>query len=180
MFNVSTPSIVPAIALALSLFSTSLSSKALAAEGKATLPPVKGKVILTISGKISNTNKDKSAQFDLAGLESLGLEKFSTMTPWYKTKVEFEGVSLKKVLDLVAAKGETLDLTALNDYTVKMPFDDSQKEPLIIAIKRDGKYMPVSDKGPLFVVYNFDAKKELQQKMYYSRSAWQLSKIEVK
>ena len=150
------------------------------AETKAALPAVKGKVILSISGKITNTNKDKVAQFDLAGLESLGLEKFTTMTPWYKTKVEFEGVSLKKVLELVGGKGETLDLTALNDYTVKMPFEDSQKEPVMIAIKRDGKYMPVSDKGPLFVVYDFDSKKELNQKMYYSRSAWQLSKIEVK
>jgi hypothetical protein len=31
----------------------------------------------------------------------------------------------------------------------------------------------------LFIVYPFDAKKELQQKTYYERSIWQLKAIEV-
>jgi hypothetical protein len=40
--------------------------------------------------------------------------------------------------------------------------------------------MPVRDKGPLFVIYPFDAQPELRNAIYYSRSAWQLRSIEVR
>ena len=56
------------------------------------LPPVKGPVILTVSGKITNTNKDGKAEFDREGLESLGMTSFTTSTPWFKQPVKFEGV----------------------------------------------------------------------------------------
>ena len=39
--------------------------------------------------------------------------------------------------------------------------------------------MAVRDRGPLFVVYPFDAQPELRNAVYYSRSAWQLKSIEV-
>jgi len=37
----------------------------------------------------------------------------------------------------------------------------------------------VRDKGPLFMIYPFDAQPELRSAVYYSRSVWQLSEIEV-
>jgi hypothetical protein len=37
----------------------------------------------------------------------------------------------------------------------------------------------VRTKGPLFIVYPFDAAKELQSSTYYERSIWQLKAIEV-
>ena len=36
------------------------------------------------------------------------------------------------------------------------------------------------DKGPLFTIYPFDAREELRNAIYYSRSAWQLRTIEVR
>ena len=43
----------------------------------------------------------------------------------------------------------------------------------------DGKPMPVREKGPLFIIYPFDADERLRSERYYSRSAWQLRTIEV-
>ncbi|HBQ6508802.1 TPA: oxidoreductase, partial [Klebsiella variicola subsp. variicola] len=43
--------------------------------------------------------------------------------------------------------------------------------------KMNGEYMRVRDKGPLFIVYPYDSSTELQNQIYYSRSAWQVSKI---
>ena len=40
--------------------------------------------------------------------------------------------------------------------------------------------MPVRDKGPLFIIYPFDANPELKSQTYYSRSVWQVAKIVVK
>ncbi|SSM38352.1 oxidoreductase [Klebsiella pneumoniae] len=35
----------------------------------------------------------------------------------------------------------------------------------------------VGAKGPLFIVYPYDSSAELQNQIYYSRSAWQVSKM---
>ena len=58
--------------------------------------------------------------------------------------------------------------------------DDISKYHTIFALKRDGEYMPVRDKGPLFVVYPYDSNPDLKSQTYYSRSAWQVAKLEVK
>jgi hypothetical protein len=40
--------------------------------------------------------------------------------------------------------------------------------------------MPVRDKGPLFIVYNYDSNAELQHQRFYSRSVWQVARMVVK
>ncbi len=57
--------------------------------------------------------------------------------------------------------------------------EDFAKFNVILAIKRNGEYMPVRDKGPLFIVYPYDSKSELKSQTYYGRSAWQLKRLEV-
>ena len=43
----------------------------------------------------------------------------------------------------------------------------------------DGAYMPVRDKGPLFIVYPYDSDPALKHQVYYSRSAWQVARMVV-
>ena len=129
------------------------------------LPAPTGKPVLTISGKITNTNEGDTAVFDIAALEKLGNETVITTTPWYSGKVRFDGISLSKLMDLVGAQGKTAKVMALNDYTTEVPVEDFHKFPVI------------RDKGPLFIVYPYDSSAELQNQIYYSRSAWQVSKI---
>jgi hypothetical protein len=40
--------------------------------------------------------------------------------------------------------------------------------------------MPVRNRGPLFIVYNFDSDPELKSQKFYSRSVWQVAKLEVR
>ncbi|HHD7491666.1 TPA: molybdopterin-dependent oxidoreductase [Klebsiella oxytoca] len=141
------------------------------------LPAPVGKPVLTISGLITNTNEGDTAVFDVAALEKLGMETIVTTTPWYSGKVRFDGVSLSKLMDLVGAKGKSARVLALNDYTTIVPIDDFHKFPVILALKMNGEYMCIRDKGPLFIVYPYDSSPELQNQIYYSRSAWQVSKI---
>ncbi|MGO4525697.1 molybdopterin-dependent oxidoreductase [Microvirga sp. 2MCAF35] len=146
----------------------------------ASLAVPKERPILTISGKIDVTNRDGTAQFDRAMLEDLGLVTIETTTPWYEGKVKFEGVLLDKLMKQVGAKGERVSVIALNDYATEIPIADFAKYNVILAIKRDGEYMPVRDKGPLFIVYPYDSNPELKSQTYFARSAWQVAKIEVK
>ncbi len=141
------------------------------------LPAPVGQPVLTISGLIGNTNEGDSAVFDVAALEKLGMESVVTTTPWYSGKAHFEGVSLSKLMALVDAKGKSARVLALNDYTTIVPLDDFYKFPVILALKLNGEYMRIRDKGPLFIVYPYDSSPELQNQIYYSRSVWQVSKI---
>ncbi|SEQ02189.1 hypothetical protein SAMN05216548_102190 [Faunimonas pinastri] len=135
------------------------------------------KPILTISGNI--TADGGSASFSRKQLEAIGLVKITTKTPWYPRVSTFEGVPLKKLLDSVGAHGTTLTAVALNDYSSDIPLSDIEQYPVILAMKRDGDFMPVSDKGPLFVMYPFDSRPELQDQKYYGRAVWQISKLVV-
>jgi len=144
------------------------------------LPEPTEKPILTVTGKITVTNKDGTAQFDRAMLESLGAASFSTSTPWYKEAVKFEGVPLAKVMEAVGATGDRIVSIALNDYSAEMPMEDARKYGVLLALKRDGEYMTVRDKGPLFIIYPFDSNPDLKAQKYYSRSVWQIARIEVK
>jgi len=104
------------------------------------------KPILTVTGKIGVTNKDGSAQFDRAMLESIGMVSFETTTPWFNGLVKFEGVPMDKLMKKVEASGQRLTVTALNDYSSELPIEDFAKYGVILALKRNGQYMPVSDK----------------------------------
>jgi hypothetical protein len=146
----------------------------------ATLSAPTGKPILEISGKIHVFNDGETARFDIAMLEGLGMTSFKTVTPWYSGPVTFEGVPMATLLDAVGAFGDHIVVTALNDYTSEIPISDFQEFGVLLALKRDGAYMPVRDKGPLFIVYPYDSRPELRQQKYYSRSAWQVAKIVVK
>jgi len=146
----------------------------------APLAKPEGKVVLSISGLISNTNNGDKAEFDMPMLEGLGTISFTTKTPWYKDPVTFTGVPMNKLLDAVGGKGTSLTVTALNDYATDIPVEDFKNQPVILATKRDGNYMPVRDKGPLFIVYNYDSNAELQHQRFYSRSVWQVARMVVK
>jgi hypothetical protein len=145
----------------------------------ASLPAPGGRVILTVSGRIDAFNEAATARFDRGMLEALGISTFTTATPWYDHPVTFEGVRMAKVMEAVRGTGDTIICTALNDYETRIPISDFTTFDVLLAMKRDGEYMPVRDKGPLFIVYPFDSDPVLRNQRYYGRSAWQLSRIAV-
>jgi len=143
------------------------------------LEPAKGKVILTITGKVAEKNTATGAVFDLAMLEKLPQQTFSAQTPWDKAPIKFQGPLLRDVLAAAKASGTTLKAAALNDYQTTIPADDAKNFDVIVAHKMNGEAIPVRTKGPLFIVYPFDSKAELRSSTYYERSAWQLKSISV-
>lgn len=135
--------------------------------------------ILVISGNITNTNVSGTAQFDRPMLEALGMTKITTKSPWYDGSVVFEGVPMDRLMSVVGAKGTNVRAIALNDYVTMIPIEDFAKFGTLLAVKQNGEYMSVRDKGPLFIIYPFDSNADLQTQTYYGRSAWQLAKLVV-
>ena len=138
--------------LALACFLLTLGCLQMAAAGS--LPKPQGTPILTISGSIRNSN-----------------------AAWFDGKVTFEGVLLDKLMEMVGAEGKTVTAVALNDYVTTIPMEDFGRFGVLLSLKRDGQYMTVRDKGPLFIVYPYDDNTELQSQTYYGRSAWQLARL---
>ena len=136
-------------------------------------------VVLTITGRVRQPNAGDRAEFDMAMLEQLPQHSFVTHTPWYGSARKFTGPLLRDVLAACGAQGSNLRAVALNDYHVDLPFEDAQRHPVLLARLLDDKPMAVRDKGPLFIIYPFDASAELRNTVYYSRSAWQLKTIDV-
>jgi hypothetical protein len=144
------------------------------------LPTPSGKPILSVSGNITRTNGGSEALFDRDMLEALGTVVFETATPWDKQPARFEGVPLARLLDRLETSGTRLTAVALNDYSAELPIEDIRKYEVILALKQNGEYMPVRGKGPLFIVYNFDANPELKNQKFYNRCVWQVARLEVR
>jgi hypothetical protein len=151
----------------------------LAAPAAQALDRPKGRVVLTVTGRIGIRNADKAAEFDMDMLAALPQHAFSTKTPWYPQAHRFTGPLLRDVLAAVGAQGKNLRAIALNDYKVDLPVGDALRFNLVLARLMDDKPMPVREKGPLFIIYPFDADETLRNERYYSRSAWQLKAIDV-
>lgn len=142
------------------------------------LPQPEGVVILTVTGAVQATNAEGSARFDLAMLEEMGATTFTTSTIWTEGPQQFEGVSLKVLTQRLGIASGMLRATAINDYTVEIPFSDAVEGGAIIAYKVDGKTMSLREKGPLWIVYPYDSSADFQTEVIYSRSIWQLDRIE--
>ena len=137
-------------------------------------------VVLAVYGQINVTNAEDRAVFDMDMLKALPVTTFTTATIWTEGNNTFTGVELSTVLEAVGANGTELSAVALNDYAVSIPMSDATSGGPIIAYAMDGKPMSRRDKGPLWIIYPFDDNADFRTKVFYSRSIWQLVKIEVK
>ena len=138
-----------------------------------------GDVILTVTGDITVTNGDGMAEFDLQMLRDLGQAQFTTTTIWTDGDQSFTGVWLHTIVEALGADAGSIAATAINDYSVEIPLTDMIEGGALVAYHRNGKPMPVRDKGPLWVVYPYSDTPEFQSEVIYSRSIWQLDRMHV-
>lgn len=133
-----------------------------------------GATLLTVAGPSGVQT------YDLAALEAFEPAEFQTSTIWTKGRAQFQGVPLKTLLDAAQIREGSILATAINDYAVEIPVAEITGNYPIVAYRLDGQVMSVRDKGPLWVIYPFDADPALQTEVTYSRSIWQLDRLAVK
>lgn len=133
--------------------------------------------ILIVTGRI-NAPEGEIA-FTRAALEALPVSTLETSTIWTEGRHEFTGVALADLLKSVGAPDRGVRATALNDYSVEIPAQDAAPGAALIAYKMDGAPMSIREKGPLWIVYPFDSQAKFRTEVAYSRSIWQLDRIEV-
>lgn len=120
-----------------------------------------------------------ASEWDMSGLKALPQRSFTTHTPWYQQPVTFTGPLVRDVLNASKVSGVTITAMALDEYKSRIPLSDVNKFDVILAHSINGEPLNPKNKGPLFIVYPFDSKKELQSVLYYQRSVWQLKSLTV-
>ena len=143
------------------------------------IPQPTGEPILTVTGALSNTNSDGIAIIDLEMLKNLPHSEFSTSTLWTDEVNTFAGVSLVDLVEFLGVTGTTFSAIAINDYAVEIPVSDAVEGGPIIAYLMDGEELSARDKGPLWILYPFDNNEDYRNEQIYSRSIWQLDRIEI-
>jgi len=145
------------------------------------LPAPTGNVLLTLSGDLTNQTTgaaDGTVTLDLEMLKAMPTQVFTTSTIWIEGEIEFTGVSLAAVLDYAGATGSTIVAIASNDYKVEIPTDGLSANAPVVAYLMNGSEMSARGKGPLWIVYPYDDDAKYRTEVIYSRSIWQLDRIE--
>ena len=138
------------------------------------LAPPEGNVLLTVTGSIANTNASGKAELDSRLIETFGVTRLQTSTPWTEGRPVFEGVLMRDLLEGLGAEAKKVTVVALNDYKIDIPAEDFSKYPVLLATKMDGKPLRIRDKGPLWLIYPQDDFPELQNKPTQAKWVWQI------
>src|SRR5262249_41292175 len=96
---------------------------------------------------------DKAAAFDLAMLEGLGMHEVTVAFDKWPRTFRFEGPWLKDVLAAAGAAGKDISVLALDGYVEDISAADLAAYDWIVAVKRDGRYLDIGQRGPTWIVY---------------------------
>ncbi|WP_022665563.1 molybdopterin-dependent oxidoreductase [Desulfospira joergensenii] len=116
------------------------------------LPEISSKKIILRVGTGS-----AEREYTHADIESLGLKQIRTSTYWKEDDGVYQGVLLRDLLrnaGIEASKG--ISISALDGFTTKIPREDWENWPVLLATRRDGKIMSIRKKGPLRIIYPKD------------------------
>lgn len=128
---------------------------------------------------VSSSGREVAITLDLAALDAMESEEIVTSTIWTNGINRFEGVPLTTLINGLRLNGNTIRVTAINDYAVEFPLNEPLNEDAIIAFRMNGEPMSRRGKGPLWLLYPFDQSAKFRTETIYARSVWQLNRIDV-
>ncbi|NKB56505.1 MAG: hypothetical protein GKS00_09230 [Alphaproteobacteria bacterium] len=139
----------------------------------------KGPVLLTIAGAIERVNRgpydafedglmkahdfsfSRAFEFDNEMLEGLGMQTLLVRYPDWPRAYRFEGPLLRDVLKAVGASGKAISAVALDGYSAEISMQDIHDYPILLAIKKDGRYLGIGGRGPAWIVFPRETHKAL-------------------
>lgn len=126
-----------------------------------------------------NAENPAVTTLSLADLKALDGAGFTTSTIWTDGPQTFSGLWMSTLLREFGVLQGQITLHALNDYNVTVPASTFAEGGALLATMRNGKPMAPRGKGPLWVVWNYDAHPEFRTESIYALSIWQLDRITI-
>ncbi|GGF47570.1 hypothetical protein GCM10007301_03620 [Azorhizobium oxalatiphilum] len=118
------------------------------------------------------------ATLDLAGLDRLPQTRVATTTPWTHGVQVFTGPSLAVLARLNTHRVREVRAYSLGDWSATIPASDWRGQSVILASRLNGDTMRVRDKGPYWIMYPIDDRRDLDTQMYQARMIWQVKALE--
>jgi hypothetical protein len=127
---------------------------------------------LTIEGQ---TDQNKTYHFSWEELDRLAKIHVPTQEPHPgkpPTIFDFRGIRISELLDLAQINPQVKEITFVADdaYRVAVKVEDLYKYDIILAIERDGKPIPRSEGGPVYLVFPNTQFPEIKTK--YPATTW--------
>nr|WP_261886300.1 hypothetical protein [Vibrio pomeroyi] len=117
-------------------------------------------------------------EFSREQLLSLPQQEISTTLPWVDGESVYSGVTLLAVLESMDLPvSAQVTFVALNDYKVAVPKEDFYDYQPIIAIKLNGEFMSVRDKGPYWLIYPLSTRPDIDNTDFHAKMIWQIRDI---
>ncbi len=110
-------------------------------------------------------------------LDQIGSTEFEIFDIYSNSIVNYEGMLLSKLVEKVASGAQKITFTAVDDYCVSFTREEWTTHPIILATKRDGERMTISQKGPARLVFDFNDDQESLRKTLKPKWIWQISRI---
>jgi hypothetical protein len=127
---------------------------------------------LTIQGQ---TKLGQPLPFDWSTLQTLAKTQISTKEPHLhstSTAADFRGVPVAALLNQAGVSAGVNEITfvAFDAFRATLRLEDLQRYPILLALARNGKAIPRSEGGPIYLVLPTSQFPELRQR--YDSTAW--------
>ena len=141
---------------------------------KNTLAPITSKeIVVTING--SNSQQSLT----LADIEKLPLQQTTLKTPW-GMQGTFQGVLLKDLLNAYHLNlNKRVIFKALDNYVAGISKGEIERSPAFIATRFNGAAIPLSNKGPLILLWPARDTLAAQNQTPQSSWTWSIAEISV-
>jgi hypothetical protein len=134
-------------------------------------PAPTGAAVLTVVGNISQGNRPpfdkfedpffayhersfaKAFAFDVAMLEGLGMHSATISFAGWPRPIRVEGPLLRDVLSAAGAAQGTVATVALDGFATELSPSELAAEDWIVAIKENGRYLGIGQRGPAWILY---------------------------
>jgi hypothetical protein len=119
------------------------------------VPPPKGKVVLKLSGTLSNHNAGALLVFDQKTLDAMATTSATLYEPFVKHDIRFTGIPMSSLLGRagISRAATKVRMHALDDYRVDFQVADLTAPGVLLAVKADGRAIPVAKGGPIRLVF---------------------------
>ncbi|WP_394815124.1 molybdopterin-dependent oxidoreductase [Pantoea stewartii] len=121
------------------------------------------------------TTTESVSTADLEKLPTTSITTGTNFTP----KATFTGVPFQDFLNKYNVRAKALRFFALDEYSYTVPVDELLKYHAILAYRKNGKFMPVSDLGPYVVIFPRDEHPELPKADINAKTVWMISEVKV-
>jgi hypothetical protein len=101
-----------------------------------------------------------------------------TTTPWTEGEQRFSGPKLATLAGLPGLTPVAVVVRALNVYAAEIPQSDWTSYGVILASRRNGKAMPIKEKGPFWIMYPISLHPRFGEQTYQARMVWQVKELE--